>query len=211
MCSRCGKCFLRPSGLTPAQWKVRKYCSRRCVGLRRDTNDEEIISAYKGGLSSSEIGASLGLSQVQISRIIRAAGVTRTPGDRQKLADPGRREKISAQLRGRECPEHVKNILRARTGSLNAQWRSGLTSSSAGYLHFTKSPANGEQAGRHLHVVIAEWIIGRPLAKGEVVHHVDGNNRNNDPANLQVMSHSAHARLHAIKNKLGGRNERKSK
>ena len=50
--------------------------------------------------------------------------------------------------------------------------------------------------GRHTHRVVAEQMLGRPLAKGEIVHHIDGNRRNNAPENLQVMTQSEHARLH---------------
>ena len=50
--------------------------------------------------------------------------------------------------------------------------------------------------GRHEHRVIAEQIIGRPLAKGEIVHHKDGNKHNNDPSNLEVMTQSEHLKLH---------------
>ena len=35
--------------------------------------------------------------------------------------------------------------------------------------------------GRHLHRVVAEKMIGRVLKPGEVVHHLDGNIRNNCP------------------------------
>lgn len=52
--------------------------------------------------------------------------------------------------------------------------------------------------GQHEHRVVAARKLGRPLAPGEVVHHVDGDGRNNDPANLVVLpSQAAHARLHA--------------
>ena len=51
--------------------------------------------------------------------------------------------------------------------------------------------------GRHTHRVVAEQMIGRPLRKGEIVHHIDGNKRNNDPSNLMVCSsQSEHCRLH---------------
>lgn len=50
--------------------------------------------------------------------------------------------------------------------------------------------------GRHTHRVIAEQKIGRPLRPGEIVHHIDGNIRNNHPDNLDVMTQAEHARLH---------------
>lgn len=51
--------------------------------------------------------------------------------------------------------------------------------------------------GRHHHRVVAERAIGRKLLPGEHVHHIDGNKHNNDPKNLQVMTASEHAALHA--------------
>ena len=50
--------------------------------------------------------------------------------------------------------------------------------------------------GRHTHRVVAEQMLGRPLKPGEIVHHIDGNKRNNDPSNLMVMTQSEHCRLH---------------
>lgn len=51
--------------------------------------------------------------------------------------------------------------------------------------------------GRHVHRIIAEQIIGRPLYPEEVVHHIDGNKQNNSVDNLQVLPNQAeHARIH---------------
>lgn len=49
---------------------------------------------------------------------------------------------------------------------------------------------------RHEHRVVAEQMLGRPLQRGEIVHHIDGNKHNNAPENLQVMSQSDHMKLH---------------
>ena len=54
-----------------------------------------------------------------------------------------------------------------------------------------------KRGGRHEHRVVAEEKLGRPLAPGEIAHHVDENKRNNDPSNVDVLpSQGDHARLH---------------
>lgn len=62
---------------------------------------------------------------------------------------------------------------------------------------FTGSPNNYVKFHqRHMHRVVAEQMLGRPLEKGEIVHHKDGNKWNNDPSNLEVMSQSMHMKIH---------------
>lgn len=49
---------------------------------------------------------------------------------------------------------------------------------------------------RHEHRVVAERKLGRELLPGEIVHHIDGNVRNNAPDNLRVMTQADHIREH---------------
>ena len=60
--------------------------------------------------------------------------------------------------------------------------------------------------GRHEHRVIMEKEIGRKLKSTEIVHHIDGNKRNNNISNLKLMTQSEHAKLHFTK-KGGGIDE----
>lgn len=46
------------------------------------------------------------------------------------------------------------------------------------------------------HRLVVENHIGRLLRENEIVHHIDGNKRNNNISNLMILTKEEHARLH---------------
>lgn len=54
---------------------------------------------------------------------------------------------------------------------------------------------DGKLVSKRLHRHLMEQHLGRQLSADEDVHHRDGDKQNNDLSNLEVLSHSEHARL----------------
>lgn len=68
-------------------------------------------------------------------------------------------------------------------------------------LEKSKSTHYKKVRGRHEHRIIMENLLGRKLLPTEIIHHRDGNRRNNIVVNLELMSQSEHAKLHTKERK----------
>jgi len=55
-----------------------------------------------------------------------------------------------------------------------------------------------KENGVHQHRLVAEKMLGRKLVKGEIVHHKDGNKKNNAENNLEVMTQAEHMKAHGM-------------
>lgn len=154
---------------------------------------------YIEGKSLTEISniCRTAVSTVRLS-LLRSGVTLRTTTEALALVA----EKLSRAQRGKKrtfSVLHKKNISLARKKSRKAR---GWRTSTNGYLQFTR----GYFVGMDLHYLIAAMMLGRPLDDDEVVHHIDGNKVNNHPSNLEVLTKSEHARVHAIdRNKTRGR------
>lgn len=109
------------------------------------------------------------------------------------------RRKLSEALKGRtpspQCMEASLKLVTGKFGEEARRWNGGRRVSSHGYVGVLK-----EGAGSYVyeHRKVMEQVLGRPLRRGEVVHHIDGDKTNNAPENLEVFaSNGEHLRHHA--------------
>lgn len=94
-------------------------------------------------------------------------------------------------------------------GRHHHRWNPGPIISSQGYVKIRvgrdhpRADANGYA---YEHILVAEEMLGRRLAIDEVVHHRDGNKRNNTPDNLAVVTRTEHAAIHRLGQSLRPKN-----
>jgi len=130
------------------------------------------------GLSIPDISVLCGYSKTHVGRLLKKANIkTRTKAE-------GVRTPLSRQKR------HI-SMTGKMPGELNPSYKRGYWETN-GYL-FTRVKGKPCQ----VHRIIAEKKIGRPLQDNEVVHHINGNKKDNRPENLEVMTRSEHIQLHS--------------
>lgn len=76
--------------------------------------------------------------------------------------------------------------------------RSYYTKEGYKQIYRPNSPEARENGYAPAHRVVASKKLGRQLLSDEVVHHIDGNKKNNRPKNLQVMTREKHNKLHGL-------------
>jgi len=64
-----------------------------------------------------------------------------------------------------------------------------------GEAHLQASGYMKSAGNKHEHVAVAERVLGKPLPKGAVVHHANGNKADNRPANLVICPGEAYHQL----------------
>lgn len=91
------------------------------------------------------------------------------------------------------CGCHQAEMMTNRVGAVNPLWRGGRSKTVKGYIRLFAGPIRG----RLEHQVIMERHLGRPLAKGETVHHKNGVKDDNRIENLELWSgnHSSGQRV----------------
>lgn len=74
------------------------------------------------------------------------------------------------------------------------RWNGGIHNTLQGYKKLRVS------SGVYIleHRLVMEKILGRKLLNTEIVHHKDGDRKNNHPSNLILMGRSEHSKLHGL-------------
>lgn len=75
--------------------------------------------------------------------------------------------------------------------------------------HWSVGQYTCENYRKMWHRLIWERFHGKPVPKGYVVHHIDGNPSNNCIMNLCIMTHSEHSRMHKLGTKASEETKRK--
>ena len=82
----------------------------------------------------------------------------------------------------------------------NPNWRGGRLVASNGYVLIrvgVNHPLADVRGYAYEHRIVAQEKLGRPLLKGEIIHHIDRNKQNNHPDNLLVLqSQKQHIQFH---------------
>ena len=89
----------------------------------------------------------------------------------------------------------------SRRGPDAVNWKGGTRKNQGYRMIYMPTHPDAEKSGGYVfeHRLVMEQVMGRPLAAGEEVHHVNEVRNDNRPENLELLTKSEHMAHHANK------------
>lgn len=189
----------------------RNACTERGNGVLE--NKLNAVRLYESGMTFKQIAENIGVAPMTAYRWIKESGVPMRrkgwhskgrprefdPGEARALYLSGMTEHEIAQRIGSNVSS-VSLALRSlgvKTRSMpeykSSRSIGNRTLSSGGYVRVQV----GAKLRQYEHILLAENVVGRPLKRGEVVHHINCDRTDNRPENLLVCKIGYHMALHA--------------
>jgi len=138
----------------------------------------------KTSLSAQQSADKIGMSRTQFGRYL----------DKFKIP----RKTLSQVMTGRELsPEHRKKVIktlsssRKQTGDKNPYWKGGITTTGEGYVAIR---VKNRYIKEHRYVMGQK--LGRSLTENEIVHHINGDKKDNRIENLVMTTQQKHSHSH---------------
>lgn len=140
------------------------------------TNFPKVLQWIAEGMTAPQIADLLGVNQETVRKYARRRGIQIRPGIRQGSNHPSWKDGTTLDRTGYLLRRVAKDgphgyLIRA------IQKRESGTVDTHGYAP--------------VHRIVMHDLLGRRLLRGEVVDHIDGDKRNNDPSNLRLFSSNA--------------------
>lgn len=100
-------------------------------------------------------------------------------------------ESLVQKFCSRGCQGKFFSLNNLRKKENNGHWIGGV-SNNGGYLRIT----HGDESWKYHHRKIMEVHLGRELSSDEIVHHVNGDKKDNRIENLEIMTRAEHMNHH---------------